>query len=67
MNTNIIEGKWKQIKGSAQSQWGKITDDEIDQIQGDMAKLAGLVQTKYGKSKQEAEKAVKKWRDDNMD
>ena len=32
MNWDIIEGKWKQLKGSAQNQWGKLTEDEIDQV-----------------------------------
>ena len=62
MNSDIIEGKWKQMKGSVQSQWGKITDDELDQVNGDMTKLSGLLQAKYGKSKDEAEKAIDKLR-----
>jgi len=61
MNSDIIEGKWEQLKGSAQKQWGKLTDDEVDQINGDAQKLSGLLQEKYGKSKEEAEQAIDDW------
>ncbi|NHN38403.1 CsbD family protein [Pseudomaricurvus alcaniphilus] len=56
MNKDIVEGKWKQLKGEAQKQWGKLTDDDFDKIAGQRAKFAGKVQSLYGKSKEEAEK-----------
>jgi len=62
MNEDILKGKWKQLKGEAQKQWGKLTDDEIDQIEGDATKLAGLVQERYGKTREQAEEEVKAWR-----
>ncbi|MFP3384295.1 MULTISPECIES: CsbD family protein [Tritonibacter] len=58
MNWDIIEGKWKQLKGSAQNQWGKLTEDEIDQVAGNREKLVGLVQERYGVAKDEAERQV---------
>lgn len=58
MNTETLKGKWKQSKGAIQKEWGKITNDELDQIQGDTVKLAGRVQEKYGLSKDEAEREV---------
>lgn len=61
MNTDIIKGKWDQLKGSVQKQWGKLTDDEIDQIQGDAQMLSGKIQERYGKSKDEAEKEIDAW------
>ncbi|WP_262690824.1 CsbD family protein [Kordiimonas aestuarii] len=61
MNKDIIKGKWKQLKGDAQKQWGKLTDDEIDQIEGDATKLAGLIQERYGKTREAAEKEVEAW------
>lgn len=48
MNTNIAKGKWKQVKGEIQKAWGRLTDDELDKTEGDMTKLAGLVQERYG-------------------
>lgn len=63
MNKDIIKGKWKQIKGSVQREWGELTDDEVDQIEGDATKLAGLIQERYGKSREEAERAIEEWQD----
>lgn len=61
MNWDQIQGKWKQLKGSAQTEWGKLTDDELDQAEGEHEKLVGLIQEKYGKTKEQAEQEVKDW------
>ncbi|MBY5971981.1 hypothetical protein PSM7751_00343 [Pseudooceanicola marinus] len=58
MNWDRIEGNWKQIKGEAISQWGKLTDDDVDVANGDRQKLVGLVQERYGVAKDEAERQV---------
>ena len=58
MNADIIKGKWHQLKGSARAQWGKLTDDELDQFDGNAEKLVGLVQERYGYAKQRAEQEV---------
>ncbi|MFN3314951.1 MAG: CsbD family protein [Hyphomonas sp.] len=58
MNWDIIQGKWKQLKGSAKEKWGELTDDELDQIEGNKDKLAGKLQEKYGWTKNEAEKEI---------
>ncbi len=65
MNRDIIEGKWEQIKGSALKTWGKLTVDDLDQIDGDRRKLAGRIQEVYGMAKDEAEAQLKKWEDEN--
>ena len=59
MNWDQIQGKWKQAKGQVQQQWGKLTNDELDVIDGKRAELVGKVQEKYGVAKEEAEKQVK--------
>ncbi len=64
MNKDILEGKWNQFKGSAQKKWGKLTDDDLDQIQGDRTKLAGKIQEAYGKTKEEVEEELKAWERD---
>ncbi len=56
--SDILEGKWNQFKGNVKQKWGKLTDDELDQIQGKRDKLIGVIQEKYGKNKMEAEKEV---------
>lgn len=65
MNKDIFEGKWNQVKGSVQKQWGKLTNDDLDQIQGNRTKLAGKIQEAYGKSKDEVEKELAEWEKKN--
>ena len=55
MKADILSGKWKQLKGSIKSKWGKLTDDEIDQVQGETEKMIGLLQEKYAYNKEKAE------------
>lgn len=48
INENILKGRWKEVKGAIQREWGKLTDDELDQAQGNLSELAGTIQKKYG-------------------
>ena len=61
MNNDIIEGKWNQVKGEAQAKWGKLTNDDLDQIEGNRTKLAGKIQEAYGKTRDEVEAELKEW------
>lgn len=61
MNVDILKGQWKQIKGGIKAKWGKITDDDLTAIEGDEEKLLGILQEKYGYSKDEAQKEYKKF------
>ncbi|BEV14234.1 CsbD family protein [Herbaspirillum sp. DW155] len=67
MNWDIVEGNWKQFKGKAKEQWGKLTDDDLDVIAGKRDQLAGRVQEAYGVSKDEAEKQIRDWEERNKD
>ncbi len=58
MNWDRIEGSWKQLKGKAKVQWGKITDDQLEVIGGKRDQLVGRVQEHYGIAKDEAERQV---------
>ncbi|MCA9165036.1 MAG: CsbD family protein [Pirellulaceae bacterium] len=58
MNWDQIEGKWKNFKGRARQQWGKLTDDDLDQAKGRREELAGRVQERYGYEKERAEREV---------
>ncbi|MFG6572389.1 CsbD family protein [Sulfitobacter sp. 1A13353] len=58
MNWDRVQGNWKQMKGSVQAEWGKLTDDEIDQAAGDRQMLVGKIQERYGIAKDEAERQV---------
>lgn len=54
MNKDILEGKWKQIRGEAKAWWGKLTDDDLDRVAGKFEVLVGLLQEKYGYSREQA-------------
>jgi uncharacterized protein YjbJ (UPF0337 family) len=58
MNNDQIAGKWKQMKGEAKVMWGKLTDDDLDIAEGHADKLRGLVQERYGRSREEAQREV---------
>ena len=58
MNSDQIEGKWKQVSGKVKEKWGKLTDDDITVINGKKEQLVGRIQERYGIAKQEAEKQV---------
>jgi uncharacterized protein YjbJ (UPF0337 family) len=60
MNKDIFEGKWKQMRGQAKVWWGKLTDDDLDKVEGKYEKLIGLLQEKYGYTKQQAEEEYQK-------
>jgi uncharacterized protein YjbJ (UPF0337 family) len=60
MNRDIFEGKWKQVRGEAKSWWGKLTDDDLDRAAGRYDVLAGLLQEKYGYTREQAADEIDK-------
>ena len=60
MNKDILEGKWKQIRGEARAWWGKLTDDDLDRAAGKFDVLVGVLQEKYGYTRQQASEEVDK-------
>jgi len=67
MNWDIVAGNWKQFRGKVKAQWGKLTDDQLDQIAGKRIELAGRIQEAYGISKDEVEKQIKDFEEFNKD
>lgn len=61
MNWDIIKGNWKQARGALKAQWGKLTDDDFDVIEGHRDQLSGKIQAYYGLTKEEAEKQIDEW------
>ena len=55
MNTNIIQGNWNEVKGKIKSQWAKLTDNDLKEVEGNIEKLAGKIQKAYGYKKEKAE------------
>lgn len=63
MNKNIFEGQWDEIAGKMKQAWGKLTDDDLQQIKGAQQEIYGKLQKHYGYSQDQAEKAVKEFQD----
>jgi uncharacterized protein YjbJ (UPF0337 family) len=61
MNWDRVEGKWKQMKGSVRTRWGKLTDDDLEMIKGQKDQLVGKIQERYGIQKDEAQRQVDDW------
>ncbi len=58
MNEDILAGKWKQLRGDIRETWGEITDDDYQRIAGQRDRLVGVLQERYGWSRDEAERRV---------
>jgi uncharacterized protein YjbJ (UPF0337 family) len=56
-----FKGSWTQTKGAVKEQWGKLTDDDLMEIQGRRDQLVGKIQTRYGISQEQAEAQVSGW------
>ena len=61
MNWDQVKGSWKQFKGQARRKWGELTNDELDQVEGRQEELAGLIQERYGKTREEAQREIDAW------
>lgn len=61
MNQDILKGKWKQVKGTIQEKWGKLTDDDLDVIAGRSDFMIGKLQERYGLERDAAEKEWKEF------
>ncbi|WP_435923811.1 CsbD family protein [Paenibacillus sp. DYY-L-2] len=61
MDHNVFKGKWNQVKGELKTQWGKLTDDDLDVIDGEKDKLVGKLQERYGHTKDAAEREYEDW------
>ncbi|MBY0415065.1 MAG: CsbD family protein [Bdellovibrionales bacterium] len=52
LNEETMKGKWKEVKGGVQKMWGQLTDDELEKAKGDVTALSGIIQQRYGESKE---------------
>ncbi len=58
MNSDQVQGTWEQIKGRAKKAWGELTDDDITQADGSADKLFGIIQKKFGDTKEAIQKKI---------
>lgn len=56
MNRDILQGKWRELRGQIKAKWGQLTDDELDEIGGNYDALVGRIQQKYGYARDEVER-----------
>jgi uncharacterized protein YjbJ (UPF0337 family) len=61
MNWDRIQGNWKQMTGKVKEQWGKLTDDDVAQINGNREQLEGKIQARYGYGKDQVKKEIDDW------
>ena len=62
MARNAIVGNWKQLKGKFMQQWGRLTDDDLDVLEGRNTYMNGRLQVRHGVTQHEAEKRLKNWK-----
>lgn len=61
MNWDQIEGNWKQMKGKVQGQWAKLTDRDLERVQGKRTELMGKLQARYGMTREQAQREIDQW------
>ncbi|MCA1408741.1 CsbD family protein [Ensifer sp. IC3342] len=61
MDWNRVEGNWKQVKGKIKEQWGRLTDDDLDEIAGKREQLEGKIQQRYGIEKDLVRRDIDDW------
>ena len=65
MDSDRIAGNWKQVKGKVKEKWGKLTDDDLDVVDGRAEQLVGRLQERYGLAKDAARKEYDGWKEAN--
>jgi len=66
MNWEIFKGNWTQLRGRVRMQWGKLTDDQLDVIEGRREVLLGKLQEAYGVTEDEADRQLRAWEDEQF-
>ncbi len=61
MSADVFQGKWEQLKGAVRTQWGKLTDDDVEKVGGKKDELVGRLRERYGYAKDDAEKHIDDW------
>ena len=61
MNEDTLKGQWTQLKGKVREQWGRLTDDDVDQVHGKGEQLVGRIQERYGIAREDAQREFDSW------
>lgn len=63
MNTDIFQGKWEEVKGKVKAAWGKLTDNDLQEIEGDQQKIYGKLQQYYGYTREQIDEQIRNFQD----
>ena len=66
LNEEIFAGKWNQLRGAVQQKWGELTDDDLDRVEGSARRMMGVLQERYGYTKERAEQELEKFMKSNQ-
>jgi len=58
MNSDMLMGRWKQLRGRIKAKWGRLTDDELNEVEGNYEMLVGKLQEKYGTTREQIEREL---------
>ena len=61
MSWNQIESNWKSLKATIQQNWSKLTDEDVDKINGNRDLLISTIQEKYASNRNDAQTEVESW------
>lgn len=67
MDQAVLKGKWRELRGAVKEKWGRLTDDELTEAEGTAEKLIGLLQSRYGYSRAQAEREFQDFLDRDKD
>lgn len=65
MNQDQATGKWNQIKGQAKKAWGDLTDDDFKKAEGSIEKLCGVIQERFGDTREAIQARLDKFQNDS--
>ena len=58
VNRDVLLGKWKKLRGRARAQWGRLTQNRLDQIGGNYERLVGRLQESYGYTREQSKREI---------
>lgn len=61
MNADMANARWDEMRGDVQQKWGRLTNSDLDQVQGQLNKLVGLIEDRYGYSPRKAQAEVNRF------
>ena len=67
MNNDTLQGKWRQLRGTIKTAFGKLTDDDLMQADGNADKIMGTMQERYGYTKEQAQSEWNKFAEAQAD